>query len=62
MSEQTKQELLELSSQLEDQIYELNNFVEANENINHDTWYLIDSFLNEANTTLSKIQEILNYS
>ncbi|WP_137743417.1 hypothetical protein [Robertmurraya siralis] len=62
MSEQTKQELIELSNQLEDQIYNLNSFVENNEDINHDTWYLIDTFISEANMTLSKIQEILNYS
>lgn len=62
MHESTKDELLDLIDRLDGEIFRLNSYIEDNENIDHVTWRIIDTLINKANVTLSKIKESVKYS
>jgi hypothetical protein len=62
MSENTKDELLDLMDKLEGRIYQLSGYIEDNELVPHEVWYKSEQLLNAINRTRSRIKEMIYYS
>lgn len=62
LSENSKEEMLDLLDKLDGQIYRLDSFIEDSEEINHALWLIIDRMISEINVTHSKIKNLVNYS